>query len=106
MLNTKTKDALDITLEEFKNNPRFEEGWKTFKANAEAALILYNMRMETGLTQKAFAELTDVDVDTIVQIEDTDYDGDAFSLLEKITSALRNKAEYLAGKEESITTAI
>jgi len=106
MLNTKTKDALDITFEEYKNHPGFEAGWETFKANADAAWILYNMRKETGLTQKAFAELADIGVDTIVQLEDTYYDGDAYSLLEKITSALRNKTECLTGKEQFITTEI
>jgi DNA-binding XRE family transcriptional regulator len=61
--------------------------------NAEIAQNLYDLRQEERLTQRELAEKAGVDVVTISDLEEADYQGDSLEMLRKIAASLGKKVE-------------
>jgi transcriptional regulator with XRE-family HTH domain len=58
------------------------------RVNAEVAQMIYDLRQETGLTQKELAELIGTTQSVISRLEDADYNGHSLSMLSRIAKAL------------------
>jgi ribosome-binding protein aMBF1 (putative translation factor) len=61
--------------------------------NAEVASIIYNARVEAGLTQAKLAKMIGTTQSTIARLEDSDYDGHSLTMLRKIAAALGMRLE-------------
>ena len=62
----------------------FEQG----VLNAEAAMAIYRMRTQAGLTQAALARRIGTTASVISRLEDADYDGHSLAMLRRISHAL------------------
>ena len=90
-----TTDAVEILYRRYiQDNPERlasleEEGFKL-----DIAQQVYDLREEAGLTQKQLAERIGVSEDIICDLEDTEYEGDAFLMLCRIAKALGKQIEF------------
>ncbi len=66
-----------------------EEGFKL-----DIAQQVYDLREESGLTRKQLAERVGVSEDVIFDLEDTEYEGDAFLMLSRVAKALGKQVEF------------
>jgi ribosome-binding protein aMBF1 (putative translation factor) len=78
------------------------------RMNAQVAQLIYDLRKEAGLSQSQLAEMIGTTQSVISRLEDADYEGHSFSMLEKITRALnrRIKIEAVGEKSRSIPTEV
>ena len=58
------------------------------RINADVAQMIYDIRKEAGLSQKALADLVDTTQSVISRLEDADYEGHSLSMLSRIAKAL------------------
>ncbi|MBI5604272.1 MAG: helix-turn-helix domain-containing protein [Deltaproteobacteria bacterium] len=58
------------------------------RVNAEVAQMIYDLRQETGMTQKELADLVGTTQSVISRLEDADYNGHSLSMLSRIAKAL------------------
>jgi len=58
------------------------------RINAEVAQMIYDLRQETGITQKELADLIGTTQSVISRLEDADYNGHSLSMLSRIAKAL------------------
>jgi transcriptional regulator with XRE-family HTH domain len=58
------------------------------RVNAEVAQMIYDLRQETGVTQKELADLIGTTQSVISRLEDADYSGHSLSMLSRIAKAL------------------
>ena len=58
------------------------------RINADVAQMIYDIRKEAGLSQKALADLVDTTQSVISRLEDSDYEGHSLSMLSRIAKAL------------------
>jgi len=90
-----TDDAVEILHRRYyKGNPERlasleEEGFKL-----DIAQQVFDLREEAGMTQKQLAERVGVSEDVIFDLEDTEYEGDAFLMLRRIAKALGKQIEF------------
>ena len=61
--------------------------------NAKVAQLIYEARMEAGLTQEELALLVGTKQPNIARLEDADYEGHSLSMLQKIADALDRRIE-------------
>ena len=61
------------------------------KTNADIAQMIYDARMDAGLSQNALAELIDSNQQTISQLESADYEGHSLTMLRRIADALEQE---------------
>lgn len=89
----KTKDALKIlervTGDDTQLRERIEE--ETF--NAHIARLIYQARIEAGLSQQQLAELVGTKQPDIARLEDADYQGHSLNMLNRIATALNQRLE-------------
>ena len=60
-------------------------------ARADVARKLYDLRTAAGLTQRQLAELVGTTASVICRMEDADYDGHSFSMVNRIAAALNKR---------------
>jgi ribosome-binding protein aMBF1 (putative translation factor) len=70
------------------------------RLGAQVARIIYQMRVESGLTQKQLANLVGTTQSVISRLEDADYEGHSLSMVNRIAGALnrRVRVEVVARK--------
>ena len=61
------------------------------RVNAEVAQMIYELRKDAGMTQKALADLIGTTQSVISRLEDADYEGHSLSLLSRVAKALNRK---------------
>lgn len=61
------------------------------KTNADIAQMIYDARMQAGLSQTALAELIGSRQQTISQLESADYEGHSLTMLRRIADALERE---------------
>jgi transcriptional regulator with XRE-family HTH domain len=89
-----TTDAVEILYRRYiQDNPERlasleEEGFKL-----DIAQQVYDLREEAGLTQKQLAKRVGVSESVIRDLEDTEYEGDAFLMLRRIAKVLGKQVE-------------
>lgn len=88
----KTTDAVEILHRRYTGDD--EERKASLQAeriNAEVARMIYDLRMEAGLTQKELAKRVGTTQSVISRIEDADYEGHSLSMLNRIATVLNRR---------------
>jgi len=97
----KTDHAVEILHKTFiKNDPKHLKRLEKIRENLDIAEQIYNLRKKAGLTQKELAELVGTSQSDITRLEDADYDGYSFKMLQKIAAAVncRLKVQFVPVK--------
>jgi len=69
------------------------------RLSAQVARTIYQMRAESGLTQKRLADLIGTTQSVISRLEDADYEGHSLSMVTRIAEALERRVRVqLVGK--------
>lgn len=76
-----------------RDDPEREASLEQEILNAEIAQKLYDLRTELDLTHEEIAERAGVDAETISDLEEADYDGDALEILKTVAAALGKRVE-------------
>jgi len=98
----KTESAVKILHRRYiKNQPEREAAIQHERINAQVAQLIYDLRKEAGLSQSQLAEMIGTTQSVISRLEDADYEGHSFSMLEKITRALNRRVRIEAVSEDS-----
>ena len=61
------------------------------RLNAQVARTIFQMRAESGMTQKQLADLIGTTQSVISRLEDADYEGHSLSMVSRIAEALERK---------------
>jgi ribosome-binding protein aMBF1 (putative translation factor) len=89
----KTNDALKVLKKITANDPEMEELIRESSLNAELAQLIYQARMQAGLTQQQLADRIGTKQSVIARLEDADYEGHSLSMMQRIASALNQRLE-------------
>jgi len=90
-----TTDAVEILYRRYiQDNPERLASLEEERAKLDIAQQVYDLREEAGFTQKQLAEQVGVSEDVISDLEDTEYEGDAFLMLRRIAKALGKQVEF------------
>ncbi|RJP23423.1 MAG: transcriptional regulator [Candidatus Omnitrophota bacterium] len=95
MSEVKGTDAVDYIRRKFGNYPGFEEGVQQFHTMLELGQLLYDARMEAGLSQETLAQIVGAETDEIAQLEEADYEEFPLALLQRIAHALKKELKIL-----------
>ena len=100
--NNKTANAVKILHRRYiKDQPERKASIQHERINAQVAQLIYDLRKEAGLSQSQLAEMIGTTQSVISRLEDADYDGHSFSMLEKITRALNRRVRIENVSEDS-----
>jgi len=89
-----TKDAVKILHNRYiKGNKKRLESLQRQRENLNIAELIYNLRIEAGLSQKQLADLVGTTQSVISRLEDADYNGHSLAMLRKIASAFQRKVQ-------------
>jgi len=61
--------------------------------DTEVASMIYNLRTEAGLSQRALAKRIGTTASVICRLEDADYEGHSLAMLRRIAAALGKRVE-------------
>ncbi len=88
----KTGDAVTILRNRYvKDDSKRKASVEAERVNAQVARMIYDLRVEAGLTQAELAELVGTTQSVISRLEDSDYEGHSLSMLNRIGGALKQK---------------
>jgi len=73
------------------NDPKRKVSLEEERLSAQVARTIYQMRVESGMTQKQLADLIGTTQSVISRLEDADYEGHSLSMVCRIAKALRRK---------------
>jgi len=89
-----TTDALKIVHHWFyEGRPERAAGLEEAIVNDEIARKIYDLRTAAGLTQRQLAKLVGTTASVICRLEDADYEGHSFSMLNRIAAALNKRVK-------------
>ncbi len=74
-----------------KNDPERKASLEAERVNADVAEMIYDLRTDSGLSQKDLAELVGTTQSAISRLEDADYEGHSISMLKRIAKALNRR---------------
>jgi ribosome-binding protein aMBF1 (putative translation factor) len=74
-------------------NPRAEDLYETYGAEADVAQQVYDLRVAARLTQQQLAERIGTTPSVISRLESADYRGHSLSMLRRIAEALGKRVE-------------
>jgi ribosome-binding protein aMBF1 (putative translation factor) len=96
----KTTDAVEMLHRRYvKGDPQREAALQSERVNAEVAAMVYNRRMDAGLTQEELAKLVGTTQSVISRLEDADYEGHSLSMLQRIAYALKMRLKVSLVRE-------
>lgn len=100
MAKKKTDKAVKVLQDRYiGNDVKRKASLEGERLNAQVARTIYQMRMESGLTQKHLAELVGTTQSVISRLEDADYEGHSLSMVSRIARALEREVRVeLVGK--------
>jgi transcriptional regulator with XRE-family HTH domain len=84
----KTTDAVEILRRRLNTNPEFEQMVAEERAKSVAAQAIYDVRTAAGLTQAELARKIGTKQSVIARLEDGDYEGHTYRILNRIAVAL------------------
>ena len=64
---------------------------KTERIHAEVAVQLYQLRIESGLSQRELAKKVGTSASVICRLENADYEGHSLAMLRRIAAALHKR---------------
>ena len=83
-----------------KNDPVREASIEEEVINSRVAKMIYELRTDKGITQKALAKKINTTQSVISRLEDSDYKGHSLAMLQKICIALGRKINITIVKDE------
>ena len=89
----KTTDAVKIIHKMIADDPTIKEQIALESLNSEIAQLIYDARMNAGLTQQQLADLIHVEQSVIEDLEDADYQDNPLIMLQKIATALNQRVK-------------
>ena len=89
----KTTDALKILDRITGDDPELRELIQKETVNVHVARLIYDARMQAGLTQEQLAERIGSKQPVIARLEDADYEGHSLTMLRRIAAALDRRIE-------------
>ncbi len=93
-MKRRNKGALEILQKRYiEGDPERKVEIQQERVSAEIARLIYDLRKSAGLTQKQLAELVGTTQSVISRLEDADYEGHSFSMLERIAKALNKQIQ-------------
>ena len=92
--NKPTDDAVEILHRRLVNDdPENITELEKIRADNDVAKKIYDLRMKSGLSQRAFAKLVGTTASVICRLEDSDYEGHSMAMLNRIAAALDKRVE-------------
>jgi ribosome-binding protein aMBF1 (putative translation factor) len=90
---TKTSDGIKIIDNLIGNDDELREFCEQETINAHVAQLIYDARIEAGLSQNELAKMIDTTQSVISRLEDANYEGHSLSMLGRIANALNRKVK-------------
>ena len=92
MAKKKTYKAAKILRDRYiGDDPGRKASLEAERLNAQVARTIFQMRAESGMTQKQLADLIGTTQSVISRLEDADYEGHSIAMVTKIAEALERK---------------
>jgi ribosome-binding protein aMBF1 (putative translation factor) len=90
VLKTKKEESgIDLLRKRYvKGDARLKQYIADEREHLDIAELIYNARLEAGLTQTELAKLVGTTTSVISRLEDSDYEGHSMNMLKRIASAL------------------
>jgi len=88
MKNKKTSDAVKLTNKRYGGDAEWEQMLVDERLRVQVGQIVYDLRIEAGLSQEALAKLAGTSQSIISRVENADYEGSALEMLYRVCSAL------------------
>ena len=92
MKQVKGTDALEVLKDRYGIEPDDKDVVEAYEQMMVAQMI-YDARIEAGLTQKELADLIGTRQSVISRLEDADYEGHSLLMLNRIATALHKQVE-------------
>ncbi len=92
-MKRRTSSAVSILNQEFGSDPNYQAGLAEERTRLQAARAIYDARAAAGLTQQELARRVGTTQSVIARLEDADYEGHTFRMLNRIAAALDKKVE-------------
>ena len=92
MAKKKTGKAVKILHDRYiHDDPKRKASLEEERLSAQVARTIYQMRAESGMTQKQLADLIGTTQSVISRLEDADYEGHSLSMVSRIAEALERR---------------
>lgn len=89
-----TDDAVEILRRRLvAGKPEKQAELEQIRADDAVARKIYDLRMKSGLSQRAFAKLVGTTASVICRLEDADYEGHSLAMLNRIAAAMDRRVE-------------
>ncbi len=95
------KDAIQILHKRYITDEKRKASLEKERVNAEVARMIYELRVDAGLSQQELADLIETTQSVISRLEDDDYEGHSLSMLNKISKALNKRLTILMKTNDS-----
>ena len=89
----KTTDGMKIIDSMIGDDSQLREMCAQATVNARVAQLIYEARIEEGLSQKELAQMIGTTQSVISRLEDADYEGHSLSMLSRIAQALHREVK-------------
>lgn len=91
---TKTSDAAEILRRRYvgEKSEKLAE-LEQIRADDAVACKIYDLRINSGLSQRALAKMVGTSASAICRLEDADYEGHSLAMLNRIAAALDKRVE-------------
>lgn len=94
MKKKRTTDAVRILHDRFyKGKTGRLASLERERANARIARDIFELRIKSGLTQKALAKLVQTTPSVISRLENADYSGHSLNMLQRVAAAFHRRVE-------------
>ena len=91
---TKTSDAVEILHRRYvRGDAEKLAELDRIRADDVVARKIYDLRVKSGLSQRALAKLVGTSASAICRLEDADYEGHSLAILNRIAEALNRRVE-------------
>jgi DNA-binding XRE family transcriptional regulator len=92
--NAKTTDAVEILRRRYvRGDAEKIAELERIRADDAVARKIYDLRVKSGLSQRALAKLVGTSASAICRLEDADYEGHSLAMLNRIAEALNRRVE-------------
>ncbi len=91
MKSKKTSDAVELMNKWYGGDAEWEQMLVDERLRVQVGQIVYDLRIEAGLSQEALAKLAGTSQSIISRVENADYEGSALEMLYRVCSALHRQ---------------
>lgn len=87
----KTSDAVELMNRWYGGDDEWDQELAEERVRVQVGQIVYDLRIEAGLSQETLAKLAGTSQSIISRVENADYEGSALEMLYRICSALHRQ---------------